>query len=603
MDRRHFLKSSAALAVTFAAPARLAAQATDPNAALYDAILQAMLQAAPQTATGLGLDGGANAGLKRRLDDRTPAGRLNLYQPLADMAPRLAAARTADDPRQRQWLETARWYADAARRMAAFPYVSVSGYNYPVPYAVSQLSGAYVDVPDFLASQHTIETAADCEAYVARLEALGPAIDANTAMNAANAGAGVVPPDFICDRALTQLSALRRDGGAKAGLVRALADRARAKGIAGDWEARATALVDGPIAQALDRQIAHMQDLRRRARPVAGVRDLPQGDAYYAMAFRFQTTTERTPQEVHQTGLDQVKRIHAEADALMKGQGRSTGSVVDRMNALSKDPSQLFPNTDAGRDALLAFVRERTADVKRRMPAVFSRMPRTPMEVRRVPLATELGAPGAYSQSGSIDGTRPGAIYFNLSSTANWPKWALPSTVYHEGFPGHHFQGALANETPGTPELMKVLGPSAYAEGWGLYAEELADELGVYDADPINRLGRLHQSLFRACRLVVDTGMHALGWTREQAIAFMVEQGGQTPDDSRREVERYCVWPGQACSYKIGHLEFMRVRAEARQRMGARFDIRGFHDTVLLGGGMPLSVMAALVEDWSGRRA
>ena len=277
--------------------------------------------------------------------------------------------------------------------------------------------------------------------------------------------------------------------------------------------------------------------------------------------------------------------------------GYPRGPTVARMNALAKDPAQLFPDSDAGRAALLAFVRERTEDMKRRLPSAFTHMPRTPMEVRRVAAAAQLGAPLASSMPGSMDGSRPGTIYFNLATTADWPKWQVPSLAYHEGLPGHHLQGSLVNEAPAIPDVLKLLQPNAYNEGWGLYAEQLADELGAYDDAPLGRLGKLQASLFRACRLVVDTGMHAQGWSRERAIAYLQDEGGVAPEMARREIERYVAWPGQACSYKVGYLEIMRQRQAAKARLGERFSIKAFHDAVLMGGGMPLSVMERLITN------
>nr|WP_253201516.1 DUF885 family protein [Sphingomonas quercus] len=557
-------------------------------------------------ATTLGLDSGAHAPLKSRLDSRDRAHRLNLYQPLLEAQAALAAApRDGLGGRDRAWLDTARWNADAAARIAAFPYGVVdNGYNYPCPYAVSQLTGAYVSVPDFLHAQHVIANRDDCEAYLARLASLPGLVDQDTATTIADAGRGVVPPGFVIDRALVQLNALRADRGENAGLVRSLAARAVTAAVPGEWQAQAVAIVDGPLAAALTRQIEAMTSLRARAAAMAGVGRLPQGAAYYAMCLRFHTTTEMSPAAAHKVGLAQVAEISARADALMRAQGHAGGSVAQRITALGKQPDQLWPNTDAGRAALLGDIEARLADMRRRLPAYFDTLPRTPLEVRRIPPAIELGAPGAYSQSGSIDGKRPGAIYFNLHDTANWPKWLLPSTVYHEGLPGHHLQGSIANEDAGIPTLIKLLGSAAYNEGWALYAEQLADEMGVYADFPLGRLGMLQASLFRACRIVVDTGMHALGWSREQAIAYMIDNAGETQDDARREVERYCAWPGQACAYKIGHLEFARQREQAKRRMGGRFNLKGFHDAVLLGGAMPLSVMATVVDEWSrgGRR-
>lgn len=571
--------------------------AAEPRASssILDRLLERTLSASPQMATLFGLDAGARAGLKHRLDDRGPDSRLNMYQPFLAMAPALAAAPTPSDPRERQWLGTARWFAGAARDMAAFEHLTVSSVTYPCPYALTQLTGAYVEVPDLLATQHGIADAADCEAYVDRLAVLPRAIDQDTAMSRAQAAGGIVPPDFICDRTSSQLGDLVNDRGARSGLVQGLTARAAAAGIGGDWERRATALVDGPIRAALERQQAHIAGLRARADARPGIGARPQGSAFYAMALRFHLTTDTGADEVHRIGLEQVAATQAEARALMDRLGYPAGPTIAQMKALARDPAQLFPDTDAGRDALLAFVRERTEDMQRRLPAAFARLPRTAMEVHRVPVARQLGAPLAYSMPGSIDGTRPGVISFNLATTADWPKWQVASTAYHEGLPGHHLQGSLVNEAPTIPQVLKIFTPNAYNEGWALYAEQLADELGAYDAAPLGRLGTLQASLFRACRLVVDTGLHAQGWSRERAIAYLMDEGGVAPEMARRETERYVVWPGQACSYKMGYLEIMRQREAARARLGERFSIAAFHDVVLMGGGMPLSVMDTLL--------
>lgn len=604
MRRRDLLLAGLAL-TTPQAPAF--ARAPLPSAArahaLYAALFTACLDASPETATALGLDRGAQVRRKHRLDERGYADRFDFYDVLADARGRIGAIdRRGLDAREGAWLDTVRWAADIAGEFRRFAYGGVGGYAYPVPYVVSQLSGAYQSVPDFLDSQHTIETRADCEAYVDRLAAFARAVDQETVRVRQDAMRGVSPPGFLIDRALKQLGDLRAQHGASAGLVASLVKRAKAKSIPGDWEARAVRLVDGPLAAALERQIAALQVLRPGARASAGVRDLPEGEAYYAMCLKFQTSTGLTPDQAHAIGLEQVAGISARAEAILKAQGLTQGTVAARITALGEESDQLFPNTDPGRAQVLDYIRGKVADMKGRLPQVFATLPKTPLEVRRVPPEIELGSPGAYSQSGSLDGTRPGAIYFNLHDTANWPKWQIPTTVYHESLPGHHLQGSLVNEARGTPGLMKLLGFNAYNEGWALYAEQLADEIGVYDSEPLGRLGMLQASLFRACRIVVDTGMHAKGWSREQAIAYLIDNAGSTPDDARREIERYCAWPGQACGYKIGHLEMVRIREDAKARLGAKFDLKGFHDAVLLGGSMPLEVVRKVVDAWVKRR-
>ncbi|HEV2530305.1 DUF885 domain-containing protein [Phenylobacterium sp.] len=600
MHRRSFMATAGALALT---PARaLAAPGSD--AALYDAVLEAVLRASPETATSYGLDAGPRAGLKHRLDDRGAANRLSYFDAIIDAGPRLASAAPPATPRAAIFRAMAASLADNARPFRGFAYGGIGGFGYPVANVVTQVSGAYQDIPDFLATQHTIATADDASAYLDRLTDFGRVVDQETEQVRADAGRGVTPPGFLIDRTLAQLGSFQAEQrGPTAGLVRALADRTAGKTIAGDWAGRAQAIVDGPVAAAIARQAAALAALRPHARETAGVGALPDGQAYYAHCLRFQTTTNLSPDAAHALGLEQVTAVTAQTRAVLDQAGVRTGTVSQGMAAISRDPAQLFPDTDAGRAEMLDYIRARLKDMYARLPRVFETLPRTALEVRRVPPANQLGSPGAYSLSGSIDGTRPGAIYFNQADTRNWPRWSVDTTVYHEGVPGHHLQGSIANETADIPTLFKLLNFNAYAEGWALYAEQLADELGAYDDHPLGRLGRLQGSLFRACRIVVDTGLHARGWTRERAIAFLVDKAGSTPDDARREIERYCAWPGQACGYKIGHLEFLRLRQHARDRLGARFDIKGFHRTVLEQGAMPLDAMGVAVDGWIRRRA
>ena len=598
MDRRTFLTSTAATAVLGAGADRASA-----DAGPYDPLLERVLALSPETATSLGLDKGARSSLKHRLDDRSAAHRLSYYDAIIDAAPALAATPEPADNRSACYRRTVLWLAETMAPFRGFPYGGIGGYSYPVPYVVSQLSGLYQSLPDFLATQHTIATAEDAQAYLDRLAFAARTVNDETDVLQHDAAGGAAPPDFLLDRTIRQLtlfqSSQRGPGG---GLASSLATRTSAAGLAGDWGERAQQLADGPLAAAIARQLTAVQQLRTRARTTAGVGELPQGEAYYAACLRFHTSTNLTPDAAHRLGLDQVAEISARARALLDARGVTRGAVAEGIKALWDDPAEQFPNTDAGRAQVLAFISARLKDMTQRLPRVFSHLPRTPLEVRRVPPDNELGSPGAYSLSGSIDGTRPGAIYFNLANTANWPRWAIPTTAYHEGLPGHHFAGSIANETAGVPDLFKVLSFNAYNEGWALYAEQLADELGAYDDAPLGRLGMLQGSLFRACRIVVDTGLHAQGWSREKAIAYLVDTCGSTSDDARREIERYCAWPGQACGYKIGHLEFLRLRARAQKAMGARFDIKGFHDTVLDKGSLPLAVVGDAVDAWAAGR-
>lgn len=568
--------------------------------ALYDVIFEGVLEASPMGATSLGLDAGPHAALKSRLDSRSYADRLNIFKPMVQARPALAAIDASGlTGRDRSDYDSVVWMADRSAEIVAFPFGSIDSYGYPCPYVVSQLTGLYQAVPDFLDSQHSVATPADAEAYLSRLESFAQGLDHETERSAMDAADhGLVPPDFVINKALTQLRALRRETGEGSALVRSLVRKTAEVGIAGDWARRATALVDGPVAAALDGQIAQLERHLPNAAHDAGIGARPNGEAYYNLCLRFQTSTGLTPREAHQIGLDQVAQIEALADPLLRQRGYTEGSVGARLTAFGNEPRYLYPNTDDGRAALLADLNRQVAAIEARMPDVFERLPRARVEVRRVPPSIELGAPRGYAQSPSLDGSRPGAYYINLVDTAIWPRWALPTLTYHESLPGHHLQGALALEATDTPLLHRSMGFNAYGEGWGLYAEQLADELGMYDDFTEGKLGYHQSFLYRAARIVIDTGIHALGWSREQAIRYMIETVGLAPGAAESEIERYCVWPGQACGYKIGHTEIDRLRTVARERTGDRFDIKSFHSAVLDGGAMPLEVLGRVVDQW-----
>ncbi len=603
LDRRAFLLSTAA-AGAFGLAGPLAAQPRAPAGtprAVYDEIFESMLRHSPETATGLGLDTGARAELKSRLGDSGPAGKAGGYQALLDGLPRLRRiGRDGLAGRERAWLDTALWLGDRVREAVSIPYGNFSGY--PIPYVISQLTGSYQSVPDFLDSQHRIETRADCDAYLSRLQAFARNVGLEVEQSRADAARGVVPPAYILDKTLTQTRNLRGEHGAEAGLVRSLVRRAGERNIAGDWARQAAAIVDGPLAAALDRQLAHLTDLRRTAGTDPAAGRLPEGERFYAQCLRYHTSTGLTPDQAHEIGLRQMAELSAEVDPLLRREGLTQGTAGARINALRAQERYLYPNTDAGRAQLLADLNAMMAAVRARMPEYFNTIPTSPMEIRRVPPAIEVGAPRGYAQGPSLDGSRPGAFYINLVDTRIWPRWSLPTLCYHESIPGHLWQGSTVLENQSIPLLHRNIGIPAYGEGWGLYAEQLADEAGMYADFPQGRIGRIQSFMYRAARIVVDTGMHARGWSRERAIQYFTDQVGLDPISATSEIERYIVWPGQACSYKIGHNEIVRLRDEARARMGTSFDLRSFHDAVLVNGDMPLEILATVVAEWERGR-
>jgi uncharacterized protein (DUF885 family) len=303
--------------------------------------------------------------------------------------------------------------------------------------------------------------------------------------------------------------------------------------------------VSGPIAAALDRQIAALRAVRPRATHDAGVWRLPDGEAFYRWGLRFNTTTDRTPDDVHAIGLQQVGELQAQLDQILRAQGYTRGTVGERLNALNKEPRFVYPNTDAGRTELLAELNRQVAELDRELPRVFNTLPKAAVQIRRVPVDIEQGAPGGYYEGASLDGSRPGAYYINLKDTAEWPKFSLPTLTFHEASPGHHFQTTVAREAGELPLYRRTRGFAAYNEGWALYAERVADELGAYKDDPFGRIGFLQSYLFRAVRLVVDTGLHHKRWSREQAIRYMVDNSARPEGSATREIERYTVWPAR----------------------------------------------------------
>jgi uncharacterized protein (DUF885 family) len=323
----------------------------------------------------------------------------------------------------------------------------------------------------------------------------------------------------------------------------------------------------------------------------AGVARLPKGADFYRLGLKTYTTASLSPVEIHQTGLDLVKTLSAEIDEALHAQGLTQGSVGERLAVLGADKHYLYDNTDAAKETLIADLNTRVAAMQALLPTRFNTLPKVTVQIRRVPKAIEAGAPGGYYQRGSLDGSRPGAYYINLRDTAELARWKLPTLTYHEGIPGHHLQISLMQETPGLPLLRKMAFFSGYGEGWALYAEQLAVEMGLYKDDPLGLIGQLQASLFRAVRLVIDSGLHAQGWSREQAIEYYVATLGEKRSAATSEVERYCVWPGQACSYMIGKLAWLRLRSQAQAKLGDKFDIKAFHDAGLLSGAVPLDVL------------
>ena len=586
--------------VASASPAHARAAAS-PSARLTATLEQFFAEAiaeSPQFATSLGVDKDAYAAAKSKLDDQSLAKLDHMRALNADQLKRMQAI----DRARLTGMDAVNYDAvifglqTTAEADQAFPY-GVQGAG--APYAVSQLTGSYQSVPNFLATQHTIETKADADAYLARLAAFGDVMDQETERVRRDVALGVIPPDFVVDRTLTQMKALFV-APEMSTLVTSVADRAYKKNIAGDYAGQASKIYSDKVAPALSRQMDLMREIRPKAVHDAGCWRLPDGEAYYALSLKVGTTTTMSPDEVHQMGLDQAKELSARADALLKKQGMSRGSVSRRIRALYGDRRYIYPNTDAAKAKLVEDLNAQVQDMQGRLPQYFGTLPKASVEIKRVPKFIEVGAPGGYYNNASLDGTRPGIYWINLRNTAETPRWALPTLTYHEAIPGHHLQLSLQQEA-NLPMIRRAAFYSAYGEGWALYAEQLAMEMGVYQDNPLGEVGYLQSALFRAARLVVDTGLHAKRWSREQAIAAMADIDGEPASSVATEIERYCVWPGQASSYMVGKLTWLRLRDKARAALGERFDIRQFHDAGLLSGNMPLIALEPVIDGYVAR--
>ncbi|HVY86004.1 MAG TPA: DUF885 family protein [Caulobacterales bacterium] len=603
-SRRDILAGAASVGALLALPQNAMAQPSGHAgfAALLDSFADEILQSAPESATGLGLDKGARARLKSRLSDHSLAAAAADRAACQSRLRRLAAF----DRNSLSGVDAIRYDAvqyafQLGADGGAFGYgdnsFGAAMGEYATPYLVSQQGGAYATIPEFLNSQHKIETAADCDAYLARMHAFARQLDQETARTNHDVAAGVVAPDFILDNALGQLTAMRGQAAGETGLVRSLTHRAQAAHIAGDYAARATRIVEREIYPALDRQIAAIRAARARAGHDAGVWRLPRGEDYYAWQLRVGTSTTLSADDIHNMGLEQGRAIDARMDAILRKQGMTEGSVGARVTALTHDPRFVKPNTDAGRAEVVAYCEGRIAAIRALLPRVSHMALRAPVEVHRVPVDIQDGAALGYMNFGALDGSRPAIYYINLKDTGNWPLWTLPTLTAHETIPGHAWQGAyLAEHHDEVPLMSSLMGFNAFVEGWALYAEQLVDELGFYDDDPFGRLGYLQALRFRAARLVVDTGLHAKRWTREQAIQSLIDQTGRAQAAATSEIDRYISTPGQACGYKVGHTEIVRLREKAFNALGAGFDVRDFDDIVVQTGGIPLTVLEKAID-------
>ena len=465
-------------------------------------------------------------------------------------------------------------------------------HNYPV----NQLFGVQNDFPSFMANMHRLLAPRDCEYYLQRLNALPTKFDQLLDGLRVREQKKILPPRFVVEKVLKEMNDFVSQPAAenilgqsfkkRAGAIKELTDPQRA-----DFQSRVEAAITNQVYPAYRKLIDYFTRILPKTTTDDGVWKMPEGDAFYAYVLRKNTTTTLKPDEVHDLGLREVARIETEMRGILDANGFAERPIGEAMDALGKDPRFHFSNDDQGRQEALAEYTRLITQAIDRCKQLFLKMPRTQIEVRRIPEFKEATSAGAYYQGGAMDGTRPGVFYANLRDMNEVSKWGMPTLAYHEGVPGHHWQIATAQELQGLPQFRKLIPFTAYQEGWALYSEWLAKEAGWYEGDPFGDLGRLQAELFRAVRLVVDTGIHAKRWTREQAINYMRDKTGIGEKEVTAEIERYIVNPGQACAYKVGMLKLQELRQRAQTKLGTKVDQREFHDTVLKHGALPLEIL------------
>jgi len=608
MTRRKLMTTSAAIAAStvFASCKKnpsvgetgpVSGAGSDAKASLQTVIDDAvdfMLTSYPESATSMGVDKGDKKHLKSKLTDRTQAGQDKIESDVRALLKRMQAIKAPDlSSDDALTLDVVRTQFETAASGFDFPYGDIASLNLNwsyrnSPYTVAQNTGAFIEIPSFLDSSHAIDSTEDAKAYLFRLSAYAKQLDGETDRARAFGDQGVILPDFLMKKTLGQLKgALERDP-SEWGLVAGFAGKA--KGFEGGFGDAAFKITRNEIIPAMQRQIAVLEAQAPKATSDAGLWAKPGGDAYYEWNIQASTTTNMTADEVHQMGIDELAELHGRMEPILQSIGYTKGTVGARMTALAEDPRYHFADGDEGRAEIMAFIEKTVADIRTRMPNAHEVLVPGFLEVTRINPEVEAGAPGAYGGAGTADGKKPGHFWINLRTPKLHNKFGLMDLTYHEAIPGHVWQGEYTFKLP---PIRSMLAFNAYSEGWALYAQQLADELGVYDDFPV--------LAFRACRLVVDTGLHAKQWSREQAIDWFVKSNGSSYDEVQGEIDRYCAWPGQALGYKVGHTAINRLRAKAQAELGEKYNFKRFNDSIVLGGAVPMTVLGRVVDGYIER--
>lgn len=486
-------------------------------------------------------------------------------------------------------------------------------------YPVNQMFGVQSNLPSFMENAHKLRNKSDAEAYITRLSKFDTKFEQLIENLRIRENKGIIPPQFVIDRVLTEMNGfigiktdyddsfpdaeentspvqaniLYENFATKIDAIEQLKPEEKE-----DFKAQVEQEISTTVFGSYQKLIAYFEELRPKATTDDGVWKLPNGDAYYRQQLRQNTTSDMVPEEIHQIGLSEVARIKKEMQDILLTQGYAdTSKTIGRIiQELNKEERFLFPNNDKGRQMVIEEYNHILSEISAGLDDAFDIRPKAGLEVKRVPAFKEEGSPGAYYNGPPMDGSRGGIFFANLRNVHESVKFGMKTLAYHEGIPGHHFQIAIQSELKGVPIFRTIGLFTAYTEGWALYAEQLAWELGFYKNDPFGNLGRLQAEMFRAVRLVVDTGIHYKKWTKEEAVEYMVRNTGMTTTEVITEIERYIVMPGQACAYKIGMLKILELREKAKKELGDDFDLKKFHNVVLKNGAVPLDILEEIVD-------
>lgn len=599
-----------ALAISLAALVACGPQQEDPGLTaneLFDRATEQMTAAyfahVPEAATQLGLSEDVVPGTLRRMMDRSVDGNAARNTALEAALAALEAIDVAElsPERQRTHATLVTLFEGALQPSRVVDYGVTAGAwtLWYMPYPIVQNSGPTVDIPNFLNSQQPVNNAEDAEIFLERLATVAPALDGALESYKHGVQKGAIPPDFIVAKSLAVVEAFAGPSADQNPMYISFRDKLDSAGV-GDPEQfsdRALQIIDTEVIPAYQRIADYLGEIQSIAPHEAGLWRLPNGEALYAAMIRHMTDSNVSADEVHQIGLDEVERITAEMDAILRAQGYAQGSVGERLLTLNAEPRFLYSNDAAGKEKLLSDIRAYVDEMYDVLPTLFSRVPAHKVEVRAVPEFSQDSAPMGYYNNPAPDGSRPGYYFINLRDTALHPSWTLKTLTYHEAVPGHHLDGATAMDRE-MPTIVKALWSNTSGEGWALYAEQLAAEAGMYKDDPFGDLGRLQAELHRAVRLVTDTGMHAKKWSREQAIEYMVTTEGLDEATATSEIERYVAWPAQALGYKLGQLNILALRREARAALGDQFDLREFNQQVLDVASAPMPFIKLTIRNW-----